>query len=111
MSPLAPSATLAREMERRLTREEIEHIAALCRIGMSSDELDGMADQLSHILDMFRILRELDTEGVPPTGHSVPLETVMRDDEPGPSLSTEDALANAPQQDGDFFKVKVVLED
>ena len=94
-----------------LTREEVLHIAALCRIGISEEELETFAHQLSEILDMFQTLGELDTEGVPPTGHAVSLETVLREDEPGPSLSTADALSNAPARVGDRFHVNVVLEE
>ena len=94
-----------------LTREEVLHIATLCRIGMSEEELETFAHQLSEILAMFQTLGELDTEGIPPTGHAASLETVLRDDEPGASLSTSDALANAPERVGDRFRVKVVLEE
>ena len=94
-----------------LTREEVLHIATLCRIGMSEEELETFAHQLSEILEMFQTLGELDTEGIPPTGHAASLETVLRDDEPGASLSTADALANAPERVGDRFRVKVVLEE
>ena len=94
-----------------LTREEVLHIATLCRIGMPEEELETFAHQLSQILEMFQTLGELDTEGVPPTGHAASLETVLRDDEPGPSLSTTAALSNAPARVGDQFRVEVVLEE
>lgn len=94
-----------------LSREEVGHIAALCRIGMTDEDLDVMPEQLSHVLEMFQTLQELDTEDVPPTGHSVSVETVMRSDESHPSASPENVLANAPQRDGDLFRVKVVLEE
>ena len=94
-----------------LTREEVKHIATLCRIGMTEEDLETMPGQLSQILDLFRILQEVDTDGVPPTGHSVPLQTVMRDDESRPSHPREEVLTNAPSQEGDQIKVKVVLEE
>ena len=94
-----------------LSREEIQHIATLCRIAMTEEDLESMPEQLSHILELFQALQELDTEGVPPTGHSAAPESVMRPDEPGPSLSTEDVLANSPQRQGDLFQVNVVLEE
>ena len=93
-----------------LTGEEVQHIATLCRIGMTDEDLETMPEQLSHILELFRVLQELDTEDVPPTGHSVSLETVVRADEPQGSLSTEDVLANAPRREGDVFRVNIVLE-
>ena len=94
-----------------LSREDVQHIASLCRIGMTEDDLETMPGQLSQILDLFQVLQELDTEDVEPTGHSASLETVMRPDEAGQSLSREDALANAPQTEGDLIQVKVVLEE
>ena len=94
-----------------LTREEVQHIAALCRIGMTDEDLDVMPEQLSHVLEMFQTLQEMDTDNVPPTGHSVSVGTVMRADESSDSFSSENVLANAPQRDGDLFRVKVVLEE
>lgn len=94
-----------------LTREEIQHIAALCRIGMTEDDLERMPEELSHILELFQNLQELDTEGVSATGYSVAQETVMRPDEPRPSSSTEDVLANAPRREGNLFRVNLVLEE
>ena len=94
-----------------LTREEVQHIAALCRIGMTEEDLDVMPEQLSHVLEMFQTLQEMDTENVPPTGHSVSVETVMRADESHASSPREDVLANAPQRDDYLFRVKVVLEE
>ena len=67
--------------------------------------------QLSEILEHFEALRALDTEGVPPTSHPLPLESVMRPDEVQPSLSTEDVLANAPQADEDAFRVRAILDE
>ena len=94
-----------------LTREDVQHIASLCRIGMTEEDLEKMPEQLSHILELFQVLEELDTEDVPTTGHAVSLESVMRKDEPRPSAPKEDVLANSPQREGDLFRVKVVLEE
>ena len=94
-----------------LPREEIQHIAALCRVGMTEEDLATMPEQLSHILELFQVLQEIDTEGVPPADHSVSSETVMRPDEPRPSLDKEDVLSNAPQREGDLLRVNVVLEE
>ena len=94
-----------------LTMEEIQHIATICRIGATDEELELMREQLSHILDLFQVLEELDTEAVPATGHSASLETVLRADEPGDSSSQEEVLSNAPQREGDLFRVKVVLQE
>jgi aspartyl-tRNA(Asn)/glutamyl-tRNA(Gln) amidotransferase subunit C len=93
-----------------LTPEEVTHIARLARVSLSQDELSRFQDQLSQILDYFQRLQEVDTENVPPTAHTLAMHNVMRDDEPRPSFNTEDILANAPQREGDLFRVRAVLE-
>ena len=93
-----------------LTREEVLHIAQLAHLGLSEDEVPKFQEQLSEILDHFEALRALDTEGVPPTSHPLPLESVMREDEAAPSLPVEDVLANAPNAEDDLFRVRAVLE-
>ena len=95
----------------QLTREEVQHIATLCRIALSPQELEQLRGQLSHILEQFQVLEELDTEQMEPTSHSVNLRTVMRGDEVEPCLDKEQVMANAPRREGDFFKVNVVLEE
>jgi aspartyl-tRNA(Asn)/glutamyl-tRNA(Gln) amidotransferase subunit C len=94
-----------------LERADVEHIAALARIGLSEDEVITFQEQLSNILDQFELLRQLDTSAVEPTGHAVELNSVMREDEPEESLSPEDTLLNAPRREGDLFRVKAVLEE
>ena len=94
-----------------LTKEEVQHMAALCRIALSPEEVERLRGQLSHILEQFQVLEELNTNDVAPTSHSVDLQTVMRDDELAPCLDKEQILANAPQREGDYFKVRVVLEE
>ena len=93
-----------------LTREEVLHIAQLAHLGLSEDEVPKFQEQLSEILDHFEALRALDTEGVPPTSHPLPLESVMREDEVAPSLPVEDVLANAPHAEDGLFRVRAVLE-
>ena len=93
----------------RLTADEVRHIAVLARMGMTADEIERMRGQLSHILDHFDVLQTADTEGVEPTGHSANLESVMREDVVAESRSLEDVMANAPQREADFIKVKAVL--
>ena len=94
-----------------LSREEVQHLATLCRIGMTEEDLERMPEDLSSILEMFQALQEVDTQGVPPTGHSVSLESVMRPDEPGASSSLDEVLSNAPRTEGDLFRVNPVLEE
>ncbi len=93
-----------------LTREQVQHIARLARVGLSEDDIARFQEQLSEILDYFERLRQLDTEGVPPTTHTLPLHTVMRPDEPRPPLLSDEVLANAPRREGDLFRVSAVLE-
>ena len=94
-----------------LTREEVLHIAALCRIGTTKEELDQLGEKLSQVLELFQMLQELNTEDVPPTGPSAYLESVMRSDESNPSPPREDILFNAPRVEGDLIRVKAVLEE
>ena len=94
----------------RLTAEEVRHIALLYRMGLDEQEVERLRNQLSDILDSFRALQQVDTTDVPPTGHSVELLNVMRDDETAPPMPTEDTLANAPLREDDFFRVKAVLD-
>ena len=94
-----------------INRDQVTHIAALARIGISEDEIGVYAGQLSDIIDQFDILNELDTAGVEPTGHAGELRAVMRDDAPADSLSPDEALSNAPRREGEFFRVKAVLEE
>ncbi len=93
-----------------LTPEEVQHIALLARLGLTPEELERDRTQLSDILEQFQVLQKVDTEGVLPTSHSMPLESVMRDDEPSASLSKEDVLANAPNREEDYIRVRAVLD-
>ena len=93
-----------------LTIEEIRHIAALARVAMTDSEIDSMRSQISDILEHFDVLKKIDTEGVEPTGHSIALHSVVRDDQAEPSCDIEDMLANTPKRDGDFVRVRAVLE-
>ena len=94
----------------KLSREEVLHIARLARLGVTDEDVDRFREQLSHILENFEILKQVDTTDVPPTAQSIPLSNVLRDDEIRPSLPQEDVLANAPQREGEFFRVRHVLE-
>ncbi|MBF8266539.1 MAG: gatC [Dehalococcoidia bacterium] len=94
----------------KLSIEEVRHIALLYRLGLSEEDAKHFRHQLSSILESFEVLKQVDTTDVPPTGHSVALENVMREDEPHPPFPKEDILANAPHREGDFFRVKAVLE-
>jgi aspartyl-tRNA(Asn)/glutamyl-tRNA(Gln) amidotransferase subunit C len=94
-----------------LERSEVEYIASLARIGLTEEEIQMFGEQLSHILEQFEVLKELDTSGVAPTGHAGGLQTVMREDVAQDSLDSEDVLKNAPRREGQFFRVNAVLEE
>jgi aspartyl-tRNA(Asn)/glutamyl-tRNA(Gln) amidotransferase subunit C len=94
----------------KLSREEVLHIARLARLGLTEEDVERFREQLSNILDNFEVLKEVESEGVPPTTHAVPLQNVLREDEVAPSLPQDQVLANAPQQEEGHFKVRAVLE-
>ena len=94
----------------RLSPEEVRHVALLARLGVTEAELEKFSHQLSNILDNFEILEEVDTTDVEPTAHSIPIHTVLREDQSRPSLSPEEVLANAPHQEDGHFRIRAVLE-
>ncbi|MCC6176907.1 MAG: Asp-tRNA(Asn)/Glu-tRNA(Gln) amidotransferase subunit GatC [Chloroflexi bacterium] len=93
-----------------ISREQVEHVARLARLGLGDDEVDRLQQQLSQILGHMQMLDRLDTSAIPPTAQVIPVTSVMRDDVPRPSLPVEAVLKNAPRREGDFFKVPPVLE-
>jgi aspartyl-tRNA(Asn)/glutamyl-tRNA(Gln) amidotransferase subunit C len=88
-----------------LSRELLLHVAHLARLELREDELARLESQLNDILGAVSKVSELDLTNVPATSHPLDLVNVWDDDEPRPCLSVEDALANAPERDGDFFEV------
>ena len=94
-----------------LEHDQVEQIALLARIGLTPEEVELFQGQLSQLLEQFQVLSELDTTDVPPTGHAVDLQAVMRDDDDEDSLDPEDVLRNAPNPEGEYFRVKAVLEE
>ena len=93
-----------------LSREEVLHVASLCRLLLTEEELSLLQHQLSDILEQFEVLKGVDTEETAPGGPS-PLSTVMRADTPRDSFPREEVLANSPQREGDFIRVPPVLEE
>ena len=93
-----------------LSADDVKHIARLAALRINDDEVQTMRRQLSDILAHFQTLAELDTEGVPPTGHTTDAHSVMRDDEDMPALERDRTLANAPFVDGEFVRVRPVIE-
>ncbi len=96
--------------ETKLSAEDVRAIADLARLELSDDDVVRYRRQLSAILDYFRKLEELDTSHIDPTSSVLPLSNVMRPDEAGPALTVDEALANAPDSDGEQFRVRAVLD-
>lgn len=93
-----------------ITVKDVEHVAALARLSLSEEEKNTYTEQLNAILKYAEQLNGLDTEGVEPTSHAVPLFNVLREDTPKPSLSIEKVMLNAPDEEDGQFKVPAVLE-
>jgi aspartyl-tRNA(Asn)/glutamyl-tRNA(Gln) amidotransferase subunit C len=93
-----------------LSAEQVRWIAHLARLELSGDELTSLTHQLGSIVDYVAQLQQIDTTGVEPLAHPLPLNNVFRADEPAPSLPVDAALANAPNRRGDFYGVPAVLE-
>jgi aspartyl-tRNA(Asn)/glutamyl-tRNA(Gln) amidotransferase subunit C len=90
---------------------DVDHVARLARLALSAAEKARMRKELSAILSHIDTLAEVAVEGVEPTSHAVPLVNVMRDDDVRECLPAADALANAPDRAGEFFRVPRIIED
>jgi aspartyl-tRNA(Asn)/glutamyl-tRNA(Gln) amidotransferase subunit C len=97
--------------EPRITLAEVEHVARLARLELSAAEKERMRSQLDVILAYVAKLNEVDTRDVPPTSHVLPLVNVMREDEVRPSYPADAMLANAPEAEGELFRVPKILEE
>jgi len=93
-----------------LTREQVEHVARLARLGLTEEEKEAFTVQLSRILDHVNRLEELDTRNVPPTYHVVALQNVLREDEPHQSLDRDKVMSQAPAAEAGYFKVPKITE-
>jgi aspartyl-tRNA(Asn)/glutamyl-tRNA(Gln) amidotransferase subunit C len=93
----------------RLTREEVEYVATLARLGLSDSEIARLQDQLSSILEHIAAIDSLDTDAIPPTAQVTTMTNVMRPDVVTGSLPREAVLANAPRQSDGFFEVHAIL--
>jgi len=93
-----------------LTKKDVEHIAKLAYIKLSNEETENMRMQLSNILSHFASLSSVETDGVEATGHTTDSNTIMRNDHPEQPLDQNDVLRNAPDRDGEFVRVRPVLE-
>jgi aspartyl-tRNA(Asn)/glutamyl-tRNA(Gln) amidotransferase subunit C len=94
-----------------ITRRDVEHVARLARLALDDAELARMEAELGGILAYIDTLRAVDTAGVEPTAHAVPLVNVMREDETRPPCPADVMLAGAPDPAGGFFRVPRIIED
>ena len=81
----------------------------LARLALSEEEIERFTGQLSAILEAVAALQRVDTSAVPPTASILPRQDVLREDDPAPCMDREDALANAPEREGDLFRVQAVF--
>jgi aspartyl-tRNA(Asn)/glutamyl-tRNA(Gln) amidotransferase subunit C len=98
-------------MTDRISLKDVEHVARLARLELSAAEKERMRKELDGILSYIDKLRALDTRGVEPTSHAVPLTNVMRDDTEVPSVPRAEMLANAPDRHGELFRVPRIIEE
>ncbi|HMK99488.1 MAG TPA: Asp-tRNA(Asn)/Glu-tRNA(Gln) amidotransferase subunit GatC [Acidimicrobiales bacterium] len=96
-------------MTAKLSREDVVHVARLARIALSDDELDRYAEQLANVLEHAAAISALDTAGVAPTAHPLPLRNVMRPDEVVACLDRETVLSEAPEAEEGRFRVPPIL--
>ena len=88
-----------------ISRELLLHVAHLARLELRDDELERLEVQLNDILAAVSKVAELDLSDVPPTSHPLDVVNVWEEDVPRACLTVEEALANAPEREGDYFKV------
>jgi aspartyl-tRNA(Asn)/glutamyl-tRNA(Gln) amidotransferase subunit C len=94
----------------KITIADVEHVARLARLELSDEEKNLFAGQMDAILGYVDKLNELNTDGIQPTSHAVPMENAFREDITRPSLGVEKALANAPDPVLGFYRVPKVIE-
>ena len=93
-----------------ITRDTVHHIAQLARLPLTEDEELVFTTQLDHVFSYVENLNELDTEGIEPTAHIIPMATPFREDVVENRAAVEESLANAPDRDQRFFKVPKIIE-
>lgn len=97
-------------MARKIDEPQVRKVARLSRLELTEAEIGEFTGQLSAILDYVEKMNELDTDNVEPLAHCLPISNVFRADSVKESLGTEKTLTNAPQRDGEFFKVPKILD-
>ncbi len=94
-----------------ISREEVEHVAYLARVGLTEEEKQRLQGQLSDILQHVAMISQLNTDAIPPTAQVIPLQNVMRQDAAAECYPPEAILANAPRAEDHYFKIPPVLEE
>ena len=94
----------------KITRDQVEHIAHLARLEFSENELEAFTRQMDNILTYFDKLQEVDTTAVEPTSHAIQVKNVFRDDEVKKSIALDLSLKNAPEKEGNCFRVPKIIE-
>ncbi|HEX8960130.1 MAG TPA: Asp-tRNA(Asn)/Glu-tRNA(Gln) amidotransferase subunit GatC [Geobacteraceae bacterium] len=94
----------------KITKDEVAHVAKLARLELTEEEQATFTGQMDAILAYVDKLNELDTTGIIPTAHAVPMENAFREDLVVPSIGVDNALANAPDRVEGFFRVPKVIE-
>ena len=97
-------------MQKKIDQTQVRKVAKLSRLELTESEVEEFAEQLSAILGYMEKMNELDTDNVEPLAHCLPISNVFRKDVVRKSLGTEKTLANAPQRDGEFFKVPKIID-
>ncbi len=92
-----------------ISKDVVEKVAKLSRLHLEEEEIAQYADQLNQILDTMTGLQQIDTDGVAPLAHVLPIENVFREDEVGECFTQETVLANAPEQSNGMFQVPKIV--
>jgi aspartyl-tRNA(Asn)/glutamyl-tRNA(Gln) amidotransferase subunit C len=98
-------------MAKKIDEAQVRKVANLARLDLTESEVEEFAGQLSAIIDYVEKMNGLDTSNVEPLAHCLPISNVFREDVIRESLGTEKTLANAPEHDGEFFKVPKIFEE
>jgi len=94
-----------------ITKEEVMHVAKLAQLKLSETELEQYQQEMSTLLDHFKEINEIDTEGIEPKPHAVAMSNVFGEDVVEPYLSREQALSNAPSSRAGLFMVSTIIEE
>ena len=96
-------------MVSEITTEQVAHLANLARIALTTEEIEKLTGELGLIIDSIATVSEVATPDVPATSHPIPMSNVFREDVVGETLTTEQAIAGAPEHDGSRFRVSAIL--